>query len=83
MPHDNPRFLAYCAEHGHSGDPEGMLAYDTARWPGDKMTGFTLWLSARWGEFLRANQDINPAYLLDDEWKRFDAWLQARDRSTD
>ncbi|WP_156612446.1 hypothetical protein [Paramagnetospirillum marisnigri] len=36
-----PRYLAYCAEHGMT--PEEMMAHDLIRFPGGKMAGFLIW----------------------------------------
>lgn len=39
----NPRFVAYCTAHGLQ--PEGMLKFDAAVWPGGRCVGFILWMS--------------------------------------
>lgn len=45
----NPRYLRYCEVHGKT--PEEMSAHDDEAWPGGKMCGFMLWISAAWQAF--------------------------------
>jgi hypothetical protein len=43
----NPRYLAYC----YPCSPQNQLALDRKLYPGGCMTGFILWVKARWREF--------------------------------
>jgi len=49
----NSRFQRYAAIHGRS--PIKQLAYDEQRWPGGRMVGYILWMSAAWQAFDVAN----------------------------
>jgi hypothetical protein len=71
----NPRYLAYCAAHGHTGDPEGMLAEDSRRWPGGSMTGFILWTRGRWDQWLALNPGRSLDRLTDADHDAFDRYL--------
>lgn len=72
----NPTYLRYCAEHGET-DPNVMLARDSERYPGGRMAGFQLWVSAK----RRAFHALNPGAfyqgsaaggIIDvDAWNRF------------
>ena len=71
----NPRYLAYCKAHGNT--PDAQMELDVKAWPGGCMTGFILWMGARWAEFHKMTQN---AYRLHagttrDGHKAFDAWL--------
>lgn len=65
----NPRYLAYAKAHGFEGDPEGMLAHDSAEWPGGHMTGFILWIQARWAEwrklYAKELREERPGHYFD------------------
>ena len=65
-----PRFLAYCAAHGHAGDPDGMIAADRLQYPGGSMAGYMVWISKRWQEF-----DLYDKPKTQADHDRFDAWL--------
>jgi hypothetical protein len=56
-----------------------MLEYDRARWPGGVMTGYILWIAARWADWCTArgfkNQDVAALVLGDQMHPNFDAWL--------
>lgn len=45
----NFRYVHYAAEQGRS--PEAQLEHDIEKYPGGRMTGFLLWISARWAEW--------------------------------
>jgi hypothetical protein len=49
----NPRYLRYAANHGRG--PIEMSAHDDEAWPGGRMVGFMLWISAAWQAFDAAN----------------------------
>ena len=77
-----PRYLAYCAAHGHRNDPEGMSARDREEWPGGCMTGFLLWSSRQ----LEDHRIAHPDRWFDGgrgHWglvdhAHYDQWLNAR-----
>lgn len=70
----NPRYLAYAAFHGHS-DPEAMLAADAVKWPGGCMTGFVLWVQARWWQWASATGRADLEALTPAEHDHFTGWL--------
>lgn len=45
----NPRYLAYCASQGRTA--EQQIEFDEDRYPGGRMTGFSLWIQYRWSCF--------------------------------
>ncbi len=69
----NPRYLAYCVAHGEP-DPDKMLTKDSARWTGC-MTGYILWIQARWSEWRRlmGYKGSDPLWPIDHAM--FDMWL--------
>ena len=72
----NPRYACYARAHGRS--PAAMLDHDKRAWPGGRMCGFIVWLSARWVDWERAHgyrrgDAINRANRA----AEFDAWLSA------
>jgi hypothetical protein len=72
----NPRYFEYARKHGRT--PSEMLAHDEVRWPGGCMTGFILWIDARWQEF---DQITKKAYRLyhgrtQNAHSVFDHWLR-------
>jgi len=68
----NPRFVCYARDHGMT--PEEMLAYDTEKWPGGKMTGFILWIGARRQDFCRIFAINREDFKFHS--KDFDVWLE-------
>jgi hypothetical protein len=70
-----PRYLAYCASHGKT--PAQMLRHDRKAWPGGKMCGFILWISARWQEWKKANGRGRWDVLSQADHDNFDAWLNS------
>lgn len=74
----NTRYLAYAADHGHAGDPDGMLVEDQDRWPGGAMTGFMVWIRERWQEFCKVRPDTDPNYHTSAVHAAFDYWLGIR-----
>lgn len=72
----SPEYLAYCAEHGHAGDPMGMIEADKKTYPDGFMTGFWFWNRARWLEFMRARP--NEMIIGGSHKKEFQAWLIVR-----
>lgn len=69
----NPRYVAYCTAHGS--DPDAMLEADRERWPGGIMTGFVLWMSARWQAWRRLNSRGRFDAISAEDQKAFDVWL--------
>ncbi len=67
-------YLAYCASHGRT--PEAQIAFDDVEWPGGKMCGYLLWISAEWRawEALFGRIEIKS----DEHHAHFDTWLTAR-----
>lgn len=70
----NARYETYARAHGR--DPDAQLAADRERWPGGWMTGYLVWLHARWAEYqvISGCNCAAPSRHGDD----FDAWLWAR-----
>ena len=74
----NPRYAAYAKAHGKT--PGEMLEYDFERFPGGKMSGFTLWIKGKWGEW---RELFGPPHDPDWEWhpctqevhEHFNQWL--------
>jgi hypothetical protein len=61
----NPRYLAYC----YPCSPQNQLALDRKLYPGGCMTGFILWVPARWREFdqikgLSTMKHIGPPFWI-------------------
>lgn len=75
MSERNPRYLVYCAEHDHAGDPEGMIAADKKTYPGGHMSGFWLWHRAKWLEYMRETGEVPLGRSHD---KQFNEWLGIR-----
>jgi hypothetical protein len=67
------RYVAYATAHGKT--PDAMLAADRESWPGGSMVGFTLWMDARWREWLEMHKDRRRSALTDADHAAFDAWL--------
>jgi len=67
----NPRYVEYCRAHGLT--PDAMLARDEEAYPGGCMTGFILWIGARWREW-EALTKRGTVHSIEDH-AAFDAWL--------
>lgn len=68
------RYAAYCRAHGNT--PETQKAADVVRWPGGQMTGFTIWMQARWRDWRRW-KGYGPDHPVGREGHaEFDVWLQ-------
>lgn len=50
-----PRYLAYAKAHNMT--PEAMLTHDEKEYPGGKMCGFILWISAQVRAFALAHPE--------------------------
>lgn len=76
----NPRYIEYARAHGLS--PFRMMLLDRRRFPGGRMVGFMLWMSARWEEWFKAKgyKRSGPTehLLSDEDYKDFDAGLARR-----
>jgi hypothetical protein len=72
----NPRYLAYC----YPCSPQNQLALDRKLYPGGCMTGFILWVKARWREFdqMKGQRADDPDSRTDQKMREFDGWLLAR-----
>lgn len=69
-----PRYVAYATNSGRTPEQQGI--HDDAAWPGGCMTGFALWISARWAEWHKATGF--RGVLGQAQHDEFDAWLKAR-----
>lgn len=65
-----PRYAAYCAAHGR--DPESMLLYDRARFPGGVMVGFMVWLHEHWERWM---PEYRYRSKTSEDHEAFTAWL--------
>jgi hypothetical protein len=72
----NTRYLEY-ARHEGTESPDAMLRRDEGRFPGGRMVGFILWISARWAEWREKNAKQHDAVLGPAEHDAFDAWLKS------
>jgi hypothetical protein len=50
-------YLTYCKARGFPDDPEACLQDDDLKWPGGKMTGYILWVSACRKAYAKATGD--------------------------
>lgn len=71
----NPRYVAYARAHGNT--PEYQSALDRERYPGGRMAGYLVWVSANWREW-HADTGRGPLPLTAADHAEFDAWLLAR-----
>lgn len=71
----NKRYLEYARAQG-TPDPDAMLRRDVSRFPGGKMAGFILWISARWDQWRAAKELARDAPLSQAQHDEFDAWLR-------
>ena len=67
----NPRFTAYAKANGKT--ELEMMEHDTEKYPGGKMTGFIIWMDARWAQF---NTETGSDNFTQDKHEKFDAWLK-------
>lgn len=63
----NPRFVAYCVDHGHGPD-----AHDGS------MCGFVMWIGQRWREWRTAKRMRPDSPLSTQDHAEFDCWLNGR-----
>lgn len=69
----NPRFVAYAKAHNRT--PEEMLVLEEERFPGGKMAGYMLWVGGRWREWRAIHGICWDAFLSEEDYREFDAWL--------
>lgn len=72
----NPRYVAYAAAHGRT--PEAMRAHDEQAWPGGRMAGFMLWISANWQRWKKANGRGSYDPLFPEDHESFDRTIGAK-----
>ena len=70
----NPRYIAYASANGRN--PDEQLAHDAIAYPGGKMVGFMLWISAMIRKW-RASAGITDERMSDERHAAFTAWLEA------
>lgn len=69
----NPRYKAYAAAQGMS--VSEMLDFDSARFPGGRMTGFTLWIAEQKRAFCKKHPEAFTDGHIHDQ-QLWDEWLQ-------
>jgi hypothetical protein len=69
-----PRYVQYSRQHEKT--PAAMLAHDAERWPGGKLCGYILWVTARWSEWDSLNGHSKEHVRSNEEHAAFDAWLE-------
>lgn len=72
----NTRYVEYARLHGK--EPEAMQTHDRQEWPGGRMTGFLLFIRARWGEHNKITGRNPDARANEEHHRAFDAWLPGR-----
>lgn len=73
MPELNPRYLSYCKALGNT--PEKQAEIDEKKYPGGRMTGFTLWLQFRWKDFRDEKYPLESMEFIRLYHVEFDQWL--------
>lgn len=78
----NPYYLAYCTAQGRT--PDAQRAHDVTAWPGGRMCGFILWMSAAyraWAEELgiraQGGYRAHEIALMREGPEAFGRWLEA------
>lgn len=69
----NPRYVEYANSHGRT--PDEMLVIDKAEYPGGAMTGYIIWINARWREWKMINRKPANEPLFAKDHESFDLWL--------
>jgi hypothetical protein len=72
----NPRFTAYARAHNR--DEDGQLAHDRIEFPGGLMTGYILWIGARWREWQKMVGRKDLTMLREWEQIAFTSWVLER-----
>ena len=70
----NPRYVTYASKHNRT--HEEMLLFDTERYPGGKMAGFTIWIQERWRMWRVLRDYDSRRVLTPEDHANFDAWLE-------
>lgn len=66
----NPRYVRYATVHGRT--PHAMMAHDEARYPGGRMTGFTLWIGRKKRQYERLGGALLDTHVWDQrDWDLF------------
>ena len=73
----NPRYVRFATVHGRTS--EAQMVHDRERWPGGVMTGFILWMSARWVQWRALRHIPRDAPLSEADHRDFDEWLATCD----
>jgi hypothetical protein len=71
-----PRYVAYCIEHGATNADE-MLARDRITYPGGCMAGYIVWISRKWSVWEAANSRTSNDYKTRGDHVSFNHWLAA------
>ena len=71
-----PRYVAYCVEHGATSADE-MLARDRIAYPGGCMAGYIVWISRKWSVWDAANGRGPNDYKTRGDHADFNDWLAA------
>lgn len=72
-PKYQPRYLAYAKAHKRT--PEEMKRHDREHWPGGINTGFILWISASWSEWLKMHSRKRDSILSEEDHEMFTRWV--------
>lgn len=71
----SPRFAAYARSQGLAA--QQALEADTERYPGGQMTGFILWISAKWQAWDAMHKHASNHVRDAKEHGEFDEWIGA------